>query len=902
MKVYAVEAKTWGRLDMQSGTLKKRTIAVIAAFAAVIVLMAPMTAHASTSYVSDVKKKTAAAFAEGSYTLTVGGYSLQAAVKTGAKRTNVNIGTKKNDTNQIWTIKPSGENGYYYLIEGSSGLYLDVKGAKSDLRTNVQLYTSGADSFQKWKFVKNSDSTYTIYSKETGLVLDVAGGQFKSGTNIQIYKPNNTKSQKFTIQPLINPSLKGASFSEDYYEIKCGDFALRAEEVNGENNTNVSISEALSAGNLIWKIVPSGENGYYYLTEKSSGQYLDIEGGGTAYRTNVQICQKSGEDHQKWKIVKNRNKTYTIYSKSSGMVLDIAGGTLQNGTNVQIYKPNMTQAQQFTIAKHIPYDPADVEVSVESGAYADDSLTVAFASAEGYTIHYTLDGSVPTEDSPVCEDSLVLDPWSTPDTLSLPENVEKTFSRDGYAPRQDDTLPRATVVRAVAIAPDGVTGPVQTRTYFIGLDIAAAFNGAPVVSIVTDPENLLNYNTGIMVKGAIYDNWAAATPNAAEIEQNQPWEVNGNFRGEGRDWERDADISFFDGSNTLSWTQAGGIRLKGDASRTYAQKGFNVYFRKEYGSKTIKYELFSDAIGLNGSAITKYKQFTLRNGGNDFTYTKFRDLLHQDLVKDLDVSTQSGKPAILFLNGEYWGVCELQEKYCDKYFEEHYGVAEENLIVIKCGGVDDGIESDQQLYDQMRNYAYKDLSDPATYAGFCSLVDIDSMIDYFATQIYLGNADWDEFWNSQLWRARTPDGTTYGDGKWRWCLYDTECATGMRTDDGLDRARVDYDSFTAAMQNTVFFGAAMNNEEFRRKFLARITKLSQTNFEGNYVCALIDQYAEEWGPYMADDYKRFGDRSDEWNDTLDILKDFFTNRAEYIVTYVQDYVDSFDSPEGDENI
>lgn len=57
MKVYAVEAKTWGRLDMQSGTLKKRTIAVIAAFAAVIVLMAPMTAHASTSYVSDVKKK-----------------------------------------------------------------------------------------------------------------------------------------------------------------------------------------------------------------------------------------------------------------------------------------------------------------------------------------------------------------------------------------------------------------------------------------------------------------------------------------------------------------------------------------------------------------------------------------------------------------------------------------------------------------------------------------------------------------------------------------------------------------------------------------------------------------------------------------------------------------------------
>ena len=38
----------------------------------------------------------------------------------------------------------------------------------------------------------------------------------------------------------------------------------------------------------------------------------------------------------------------------------------------------------------------------------------------------------------------------------------------------------------------------------------------------------------------------------------------------------------------------------------FGQKSFNIYFRKEYGNKSLDYKLFDDAKNIDGEVINKY--------------------------------------------------------------------------------------------------------------------------------------------------------------------------------------------------------------------------------------------------------------------------------------------------------
>ena len=192
-------------------------------------------------------------------------------------------------------------------------------------------------------------------------------------------------------------------------------------------------------------------------------------------------------------------------------------------------------------------------------------------------------------------------------------------------------------------------------------DLVQMFDSIMVVSLVVDPANLLDYESGIMAKGAIYDEHRAENELLSNGNQH---EVQANYTQKGRDWEREATIELFDGSNTLSYEAPCGIRLRGRVSRIYAQKSFNVYFKDSYGTKKMEYPLFGDiATSSNGDPVTTYKSFCLRSGGNDTELLRYRDSLLQETLGGYDYATQASRPAIVFLNGEFYGVYSLAEKY-----------------------------------------------------------------------------------------------------------------------------------------------------------------------------------------------------------------------------------------------
>ena len=504
------------------------------------------------------------------------------------------------------------------------------------------------------------------------------------------------------------------------------------------------------------------------------------------------------------------------------------------------------------------YKPEKVMISVNSMITKKDKISVTMNTKKGYDIYYSLDGSIPNKTNKRYNKKLVLDKDSDLDNK-----------------REDDEFSKAIILRARAVAPNGVAGPVETRTFFIGEDIYKKYSDVPIFSLVTDPKNLYDNKIGIMNEN--------------------------NIDKKGKDWERDLFVEMFDGDDKASFSEKAGIRIKGSVSRQYAQKSFNIYFREDYGNKKLKYKLFENAKDIDGNVIEEYKSFTLRNGGNDTEFLKYKDQWLQDLVRDRNVDTQNGGAAIVFLNGEYFGVYNLQEKYSDRYYADHYNLDKDNIVVIKEDEVEEGKDEDIRLYNELMEYSKKDLSDDKTYNEFLEIVDIESMLDYYAIEIYIGNADWGknkedkDLHNTQLWRTRSKEDSKYGDCRWRWSLYDLEYSSSL-----YNQVETSYtfNSIDRAINTQPLFASAMKNNRFKKDFYERLEDIGSNNFDSEKVNKTLDEYEEKWKPLAMEYYKKFGvdetasliyeyPKSAEYirNSSIEEIKRYFENRYRIITNY-----------------
>ena len=219
-------------------------------------------------------------------------------------------------------------------------------------------------------------------------------------------------------------------------------------------------------------------------------------------------------------------------------------------------------AQAFSVAAD---EAAIVSFSLEAGADIRRK-TVELHAPAGFDIYYTTDGSDPTPASQKYTKPLVLKPGSS--RLAAESD---SFSVGGYRINDHRSLPRGVTLKALATDADGTTTPVATRTYFF-----QPREPVIVLSISTDYRNLLDYHTGIMVKGAYYDEWRQSPKAQAVIDKGkEPWRIRGNFTQKGKAWERPAAIEIFDAredGTQVYILEHCGIRIRGGASRMFAQK------------------------------------------------------------------------------------------------------------------------------------------------------------------------------------------------------------------------------------------------------------------------------------------------------------------------------------------
>lgn len=459
--------------------------------------------------------------------------------------------------------------------------------------------------------------------------------------------------------------------------------------------------------------------------------------------------------------------------------------------------------------------------SVTPGIY-DNAVTVAITAGEGETIRYTTDCTTPNASSEVYSGEL---------SISKNSVIRAAAFRDGY-----------------------LSGDVATATYLFRSD--GVNHALPVVTLVTDPDNLWNSKTGIYATGDQFDPDAASYADTLKSATY----YQAKFATEEQVdtiWEKPAAFSLFDDNGKQVFTQNVGIRIAGSFGRGRAQKGFNVIARKEYGKGSMEYPFFENR------PYTEYKAVVLRAGAQDQNRSKIRDELASGLLEgtDINILYQAYRPTVLYLNGEYWGVYFMKEKR-NRFFVAQHENTENNVDLAIGKGFKQRSYGDNSDWVSLYEYATShDLSSAEAYAYVSERMDVDSFRDYMIAEIYNGNTD---TYNFQYYRLKG--------GKWKFIFYDF--CWGFQSP-GHETLAFRMGKTPSDVCSAKLFAAMLQNKGWRDSFCRRFEELLNTAFAPERVSALI----EELYGYVEPEIKREREKFNK--DTFMGVKQPNTNLGTY---------------------
>lgn len=552
----------------------------------------------------------------------------------------------------------------------------------------------------------------------------------------------------------------------------------------------------------------------YLLIFASEKNRIDISSG--YLHTNFKLSAEGGSI-----ILTDRQGNTVDLVNFGAFNPDISYGRYPNGSNSWLFFPDATPGNSNTTQGYEGINSEPI-ASIPAGFYSGSVIVEFTASSPNDAIYYTLDGSEPDETSEI---------YTVPIQLASTKVLKAKVFNATFLPSK--TL---------------------TNTYLIDFSTTL-----PVVSLSTTPANLFDEQTGIYVLG---DNAQSEFPY-----------YGANFW---QDWERPVHVELFEADGKQGFSIDAGIKIHGQATRTYEQKSFAIYARGKYGYNTIKYKFFKNL------PSSEYESFLLRNSGEDWYGTMFRDALMQNLLYGIDIDKQEYHPSVVFVNGMYWGILNIREKINEHFLAQHHivdpdslDILENNALVIQGTNVD---------YLDLKSFLENnDMSIPSNYEYVMTKMDVDEFIRYFVSEIYFANVDWPGH-NIKYWRNNN-------DGKWRWILFDTDRGFGLFYPNGFSdntlkwATSADGTSYNQPW-STLFLRKFLENPTFKNNFINCFSDYSNSIFFPSVVVNKIDSIKSIIEPEIVRHGSRWGLYNfNQWLDNVQELRDFANQR----ITYMRDY-------------
>ena len=525
-----------------------------------------------------------------------------------------------------------------------------------------------------------------------------------------------------------------------------------------------------------------------------------------------------------------------------------------------------------------------------SGFY-EDTLSLGIEGQGIFDVYYTLDGSVPTRNSiPYRPGSVIAISDASENENILSKRTDISAGYTDYIPSlpafaiPEEKVDKCTIIRASAISKTGDVLSSVSGVYFVGFQNKPAYENISVVSIFGQPEDLFGYETGILVTGKTFDDFVKFSRNEngefvpPDTMSFQYWWWPANYRYEGDRWERQVHITVFDPDREIVLDQQCGIRNHGRGSRGFPSRSIRCIAREEYADgDTFNFDWFGEGI--------EPKKFVLYSGGDDYIF-KLKDYMGQKFARELNFASLECRPCCLFINGEYWGFYFLTENYNRNYISDHYGVTEDNVIMIKNGEVAEGTNREIHLFNNTNRFiSQNDMSQPENYRKACGLIDIDNYIDYYAFQIYIGRRnDWPSS-NFAAWRTREQEDSPFGDCKWRWMLFDLNSG-------GISAETLFEDTLAYVLDVDPVFASLWESAEFRSKFSDRIHYIGSAVLRSDVSVGFVDDYDAAFRAQLAINNVRFFNsaKETEYDAYMEEMRQFFAGRYDVVQQFLADHM------------
>ncbi|MBN4072732.1 CotH kinase family protein [Crocinitomix catalasitica] len=381
----------------------------------------------------------------------------------------------------------------------------------------------------------------------------------------------------------------------------------------------------------------------------------------------------------------------------------------------------------------------------------------------------------------------------------------------------------------------------------------------PIISLNISNAGLFSWNRGIMTMGRF--------ESEQMTSQHEWWWKNANYQQRGVLWEREANIQYIE-HDQLLLDQNCGIRISGNATRSFPQKSMRVYSRRTYGKEFFTFPFWEDGVSKTTSIV-------LRNSGNDNAKTLFADRLLHALSRDCKVLVQEGKAVNVFINGNYWGIYNLRERIDIQFIAEKRDCKIEEVTILEDGNADlkYGLEVEKENFDKIMA-GLPDENDVTSedIARLNEQISFGSFIDYIILETYFGNEDWPHN-NSICYKTE--------DKKWRWLLNDLDYTMAYSGKSNLHsnifEKLKDGGSYVARLYQTL-----ISYEQFKERFKARAEEIFESILSKETINKTFSEIKSEYEPdiLMAIDRWRVIDSIEDWKENCKMNLDYLLNRQQ----------------------
>jgi hypothetical protein len=277
-----------------------------------------------------------------------------------------------------------------------------------------------------------------------------------------------------------------------------------------------------------------------------------------------------------------------------------------------------------------------------------------------------------------------------------------------------------TIIRAAAFKEGWAATDVDTHTYIFLSNVISAPNMR--TSITRDPIYSTRIKPGLLDIPSISLVTPRTIGDSSEVRTSFEW--------------------LSSDTNKSSIHEDCGVRNFGGAFTTFAKKSFRLYFRSEHGAPKLNYPLF-EGFDHDLAPADQFDQLELRNGSHDMAMRGFymANIFTDDTLLDMGQLNPHGRFVHLYLNGNYWGLYHLRERWGAGMHQSYLGGSRTNYESINGnwnvgGWADPGVpyDGDGTTWEKVKGLRGR-------YNDVKSLLDVPEYVDYMLMWLFGGAED-----------------------------------------------------------------------------------------------------------------------------------------------------------------